>query len=72
MMMMMELEPVCDLLVPNDKSVTRFNAKLEKDDIFKPIIGYESPHQDSNDNGIRIANFATSENLVINNMMVPH
>jgi hypothetical protein len=45
---------------------------MEKEDIFKLTIGYESPHQNSNDNGIRIANFATAENLVINNMIAPH
>ena len=29
-----------------------FNAKLGRDDIFKPTAGNESLHQDSNDNGI--------------------
>ena len=59
-------------LIPSEKSVTRLNAKLEKEDIFKLTIRYESPHQDRNDNRIRIANFATSEHLVINNMTVLH
>jgi hypothetical protein len=36
-----------------------FNAKLGREDIFKPIIGQESLHQDSNDNGVRLLNFAT-------------
>jgi len=35
-----------------------FNAKLGRENIFKPTIGYESVHQDSNDNGVRIVNFA--------------
>jgi hypothetical protein len=35
------------------------NAKLEKEDIFKPAIGNESLNQDSNDNGGRIVKFAT-------------
>ena len=30
-----------------------FNAKLGREDIFKQIIGQESLHQDSNDNGVR-------------------
>ena len=38
-----------------------FNAKLGKEDIFKPIIGQESLHQDSNENGVRLVNFATSK-----------
>jgi len=42
-----------------------YNAKLGTEDIFKPTIGNESPHQDSNDNGVTIVNFATSKNLVV-------
>ena len=36
-----------------------FDAKLGKEDIFKPTIGNESLRQDSNDNGVRIVNLAT-------------
>ena len=35
-----------------------FNAKLGRENIFKPTIGNDSLHQDSNDNGVRIVNFA--------------
>ena len=35
-----------------------FNAKVGRQDIFKPIIGQESLHQDRNDNGVRIVKFA--------------
>jgi hypothetical protein len=31
----------------------------ERENIFKPTIRNESPHQDSNDNGVRIVNLAT-------------
>jgi len=31
-----------------------------------------SLHQDSNDNGVRIVNFATSKNLVVKSTMFPH
>jgi hypothetical protein len=41
-----------------------FNAKVEREIICKPTIGNESPHQDSNDNGVRIGIVATSKNLV--------
>ena len=34
-----------------------FHAELGGEDIFKPAIGNESLHQDSNDNGVRIVNF---------------
>jgi hypothetical protein len=30
-----------------------------RENIFNPTIGKESLHQDSNDNGVRIVNFAT-------------
>ena len=36
-----------------------FNAKVGKENIFKPTIGQESLHQDRNDNGVRLVNFAT-------------
>jgi hypothetical protein len=49
-----------------------FNAKLEREDTFKPTIGCESLHEDSNDNGVRVVNFATSKNLVVKSTMFPH
>ena len=49
-----------------------FHVKVGREDIFKPTIGSESPHQDSNDNGVRIVNFATSQNLVVKSTMFPH
>jgi hypothetical protein len=42
-----------------------FNAKDGKEDIFNPTIGKESLHQNSNDNGVRIVNIATSNNLAL-------
>jgi len=38
-----------------------FDAKLVREDILNPTTGNESLHQDSNDNGVRIINFATSK-----------
>ena len=49
-----------------------FNTKVGRENIFKLTIGNESLHQDSNDNGVRIVNFATSKNLVVKSMMFPH
>jgi hypothetical protein len=40
-----------------------FDAKVGREDIFKPTIGNESLHEISNDNGVRVVNFATSKNL---------
>jgi len=36
------------------------NGKLEREDIFKSTIEYESLHQDRNGKGVRIVNFAAS------------
>jgi hypothetical protein len=49
-----------------------FNPKVEREDTFKPTIGNESLHQDSKDNGVRVVNFATSNNLVVKSTMFPH
>jgi len=49
-----------------------FNAKVGRENIFKPTTGIESLHQDSNDNGVRTVNFATSKNLVVKSTMFPH
>jgi hypothetical protein len=48
------------------------NAKLGRGDIFKPTIENESIRQDSNDNGVRILNFATSKYLAIMSTLFPH
>jgi uncharacterized Zn-finger protein len=39
-----------------------FNAKVGREDIFKPTIWNETSHEISNDNGVRVVNFATSKN----------
>jgi len=41
------------------------NAKVGRENIFKPTIGQESLHEDSNDNGVRLVNFAISKILVV-------
>jgi hypothetical protein len=49
-----------------------FNAKLRREDRFKPTIRKESLHEDSNDNGVRVVNIATSKNLVVKSTMFLH
>ena len=60
-----ELEQVFDHFPKYDKKILLgdFNAKVGRENIFKPTIGNENLHQDSNDNGVRIVNFATSKNV---------
>jgi hypothetical protein len=48
-----------------------FNAKVGKEDIFKPIIRNESLHEISNDNAFRVVNIATSKNLIVKSTMLP-
>jgi len=45
---------------------------VERENIFNPTIGQEIFHQDSNDNAVRLVNFATSENLVVKSTVFPH
>ena len=45
---------------------------MGRENIFKPTIGNESLHQDSNDNCVRIVNFATSKKLVVKSTMFPY
>jgi len=50
-----------------------FIAEVGRDNIFKPTIWNESLLQDSNGNGVRIVNFATSKKkLVFKSMMFLH
>ena len=49
-----------------------FNAKVGRENIFKPTIGNESPHQDINDNDVRIVNVGTSKNLAVKSAMFLH
>jgi endonuclease/exonuclease/phosphatase family metal-dependent hydrolase len=47
------------------------NAKFGSGDIFKTIIGNESLHKAINDKEIRVVNFATSKNLIVESTF-PH
>jgi hypothetical protein len=69
-----ELEGVFDKIPKyNTKSLLGdFNAKVVREDIFKPTIRNENLHEISNDNGVRIVTFATSKNLIVISTMFPH
>jgi hypothetical protein len=69
-----ELEQVYDHFTKYHMKILlgEFNAKVGRENIFKPTIGNESLHQDSNDNGVRIVNFAISRNLVVKSTMFQH
>ncbi|PNF22675.1 hypothetical protein B7P43_G07120 [Cryptotermes secundus] len=69
-----EVEHVVDKFpkYPMKNSLGDFNAKVGREDIFKPTIGNESLHDISNDNGVRVVNFATSKNLTVKSTMFPN
>jgi exonuclease III len=60
-----ELEPVFDKFPKYHMTILLgdFNVKVRREDIFKPTIWNESLHEISNDNVVRLVNFATSKNL---------
>jgi hypothetical protein len=48
-----------------------FSAKVGREEVSKPIIAIESLHEISNDNGVRLVNFATSKNFTGKSTMLP-
>jgi hypothetical protein len=48
-----------------------FNAKVGREDIFKPTIGNESIHEISNNNGVRVINFAILK-ILLSKVQCPH
>jgi exonuclease III len=49
-----------------------FNAKIGREDIFRPTIGNESLHEISNDNGVSVVNYVISKNLFVKSTIFPH
>jgi hypothetical protein len=69
-----ELEQLFDKLPNYHMKILKgdFNAKVGREHIFKPTIANESLHTTSNDNGVRVVNFASSKNLTVKGTMFPH
>jgi hypothetical protein len=49
-----------------------FNAKIDKEDIFKTTVGNDNLHKIINDNGVRVVNIAISKNMIVKSTMFPH
>jgi exonuclease III len=69
-----ELERVFEKLLKYHTKILLgdFNVKVGREDIFKPTIGNERLHEISNDNGVRLVNVFTSENLTVKITMFRH
>jgi hypothetical protein len=51
-----------------------FNAKICKEQLFKPISGLHSKHEESSENGLRTFHFAAGKNkrMRISSTFFPH
>jgi hypothetical protein len=69
-----ELEHAFNKFPKYDKKILLrdFNAKVGREDIFKPRIWNESLREISNDNGVTVVNFATTKTLIVRSTMFPH
>ena len=48
------------------------NAQVGKEEIYRPTIGSHSLHKNTNDNGYRLIQFGTLNNMVIGSTMFQH
>jgi hypothetical protein len=52
-----------------------FNAKIGREDIFKPTNGNDNLleiNNNNNNNGVRVINFAISKNIAVKSTLLPH
>jgi hypothetical protein len=59
-------------LISIQKLVGDFNAKVGREDTFTTTIWNERLREISNDNGVRVVNFATAKYLTVKSTMFPH
>lgn len=61
------LERIYDTTPSNDIKIVLgdLNAKIGREPIYRPVIGKESLHSESNNNGKRVIDFTVSKNMVI-------
>jgi len=61
------LQSVCDEIPKHDAIITLgdFNAKLVKEQLYKDVIGRHSLHEVTNNNGLRLVQYATINNFKV-------
>ena len=47
------------------------NAKIGREEVYRHVIGKESLHKDSNDNGLRLIDFASGKQMIIKSTWHP-
>ena len=52
--------------------VGEFNAKIGREEMFGSTIGAESLHDNCNDNGIRVVNFAVARDFIVKTKYFKH
>ncbi|KAK4876496.1 hypothetical protein RN001_009002 [Aquatica leii] len=69
-----QLEQIFGSLPQQDMKIILgdLNAKIGKEETLRPHIGKHSLHDQSNDNGLRIADFAAANNLCVKSTMFEH
>lgn len=67
------LEQTYDAAPGHDSKVLMgdFNAKIGKETIYRPTIGKESLHDVTNDNGLRLIDFAAGKHLTVSSTYFP-
>ena len=69
-----ELENVYDGAASHDVKMILgdMNAKIGREKMYKPVIGQESIHKESNNNRERLIDFAVSRNMIVSSTYFPH
>ena len=69
-----DLEDTYDRCPTHDVKIVLgdFNGKLGRESIYCPTIGHFSLHQETNENGMRLIDFATGRNMVISSTKFQH